>query len=164
MWCVFNSCFSHLYTDLKFVWMKRKGTTELSSAQPHSTQYSRRMSEADANLHGMCLMLFISSFRVACLCCLLKVLCARCFQYGNEGKQNETKWNKRTERKQEEEKNTHTSSTATATTYRARDKSNRNVENNTQCLRVLPLRSKNRVDESSFANETNTLSPSPSPS
>lgn len=54
--------------------MKRKGTTELSSAQPHSTQYSRRMSEADANLHGMCLMLFISSFRVACLCCLLKVL------------------------------------------------------------------------------------------
>lgn len=80
-------------------------------------------------------------------------------------KESKTKRNETNEQSaSKKKKKTHTSSTATATTYRARDKSNRNVENNTQCLRVLPLRSKNRVDESSFANETNTLSPSPSPS
>lgn len=99
------------------------------------------MNEADANLHGMCLMLFISSFElpvyaVCSKCCVLFSV------YGNEATQH-SKAKQQNEIERKEKKITTTTATATyikrkrmkkeEKKYRARDKSNRNVENNTQC-------------------------------
>lgn len=101
-------------------WMERKGTNR-ALTNTVLNERGRRKSTRDV------FNAFYFEFRVACLCCLFKVLCVvfsiYVHIYENEAKAKQHEKKNRRKKKQAKRKKK----------YRARDKSNRNVENNTQC-------------------------------
>lgn len=111
--------------------------TKGNQTHSHCIEYERGRRKSTRDVFNA----FYFEFRVACLCCLFKVLCVvfSIWERGNTAQQSEAAKRNREKRKKI------TTTTATATyikrkrmkkeekKYRARDKSNRNVENNTQC-------------------------------
>lgn len=97
MWWVFNSYnmrVSRIYIRIQ--------TLEWNETRNERKRDTHTASEADANLHGMCLMLFISSFELP-----VYALCSKCcvlFSVWERSKSNKEAKNKRRRKKGEEEK------------------------------------------------------------
>ena len=130
MWCVFNS-----YNMRVSRICIRIQTLEWNETRNERKRDTHTASEADANLHGMCLMLFISSFELP-----VYAVCSKCcvlFSVWERSKANEeAKEKKNNDKEERKAKRRNRESEERRKKNIARDKSNRNVENNTQCYEL----------------------------